>query len=124
MDAARSSTTSGGTESVLYAFQGGTDGELPLASLISDDAGNLYGTTSFGGTFGAGTVFEVSPAGQETVLYSFKGGTDGEIPFAGVVLDSERQSLRHDRIWRQRELQERQSGRRLRHRVQADAKGK
>jgi uncharacterized repeat protein (TIGR03803 family) len=74
-------------ESVLYAFQGNSDGMFPEGSLIADNAGNLYGTTSFGGTFGAGTVFELSPTGQETLLYSFKGGSDGENPEAGLVMD-------------------------------------
>jgi uncharacterized repeat protein (TIGR03803 family) len=79
--------TPGGTETTLYAFQGGTDGEIPLAGLIADSAGNLYGTTFMGGAHGAGTVFEVSPTGQETVLYSFKAGNDGANPEAGLVMD-------------------------------------
>src|SRR5450631_3911763 len=76
------------TESVLHSFaQNGTDGYNPYAGLAIDTAGNLYGTTNVGGASSAGTVFKVTPSGTETVLYSFKGGTDGCNPFdAGVVL--------------------------------------
>lgn len=77
-----------GTETVFYAFQGNGDGEFPLGGVMIDAAGNLYGTTSFGGMgCGCGTVFEVSPGGAETVLYSFKAGSDGETPEAGLVMD-------------------------------------
>jgi len=82
------------TESVLYAFTGGSDGATPNGGLIWDSAGNLYGTTGAGGTSGKGTVFELSPPAAgltdwtETVLHSFEGGTtDGENPLAGVVFD-------------------------------------
>jgi uncharacterized repeat protein (TIGR03803 family) len=64
------------SEVVLYTFTGGSDGASPVAGLIFDAAGNLYGTTSAGGTHGAGTIFELSPiAGSwtETILYSFTG---------------------------------------------------
>ncbi len=77
-----------GKETVLYSFQGGTDGDDPYASLIMDSAGNLYGTTRYGGTANFGTVFKVDPTGKETVLYSFQGGTDGEYPYAGLIMDS------------------------------------
>jgi uncharacterized repeat protein (TIGR03803 family) len=77
----------GGSESVLYAFQGGNDGMFPEGNLVADGSGNLYGTTSYGGAFGAGTVFEVSPNGHETILYSFRGGSDGANPEAGLVMD-------------------------------------
>jgi len=76
-----------GAETVLYSFAGGADGATPLAGLIRDEAGNLYGTTEFGGTSGSGTVFKVDPAGNETVLYSFTGGTDGGYPEAGLIRD-------------------------------------
>jgi len=78
-----------GAESVLYSFNGGTtDGDGPRAGLIMDSAGNLYGTTSAGGSSNDGTVFKLSPAGTETILYSFKGGTsDGAIPDSGVIAD-------------------------------------
>lgn len=79
--------TPDGTETVAYAFQGGSDGQFPEAGLIADGAGNLYGTTLLGGASGEGTVFEVSPTGQETVLYSFKGGNDGANPQAPLIMD-------------------------------------
>ena len=93
----------GGVEGVLYSFTGtGGDGADPLAGLVRDGAGNLYGTTASGGAFGLGTVFKVSaggasgdgivfkvsPAGKETVLHSFKGGKDGEYPYASVIRDA------------------------------------
>jgi len=88
----------GWTESVLYAFcslTGCTDGESPLAGpLVMDAAGNLYGTTIFGGAHrncngdGCGVVFKLDPGGKETVLHSFTGSTDGALPWAGVVLDA------------------------------------
>ena len=79
-----------GTESVLHSFAGGAaDGANPRAGLIVDGAGNLYGTTANSGAFGEGTVFEVSAAGTESVLYSFAGGaTDGARPRGSVILDS------------------------------------
>ena len=80
--------TPDGTESVLYAFQGGTDGWLPAAGVISNGAGGLYGTTQAGGGGGYGTVFEVTPGGSETVLYSFQPGSDGEDPVAALVMDN------------------------------------
>ena len=71
-----------GNYSVLYAFHGiHGDGADPLSGLVRDSAGNLYGTTQFGGTAGVGTVFKVTPAGKETVLYSFLGQPlDGALP--------------------------------------------
>jgi uncharacterized repeat protein (TIGR03803 family) len=71
----------------LYNFTGGSDGSLPLASLITDKAGNFYGTTLLGGTHGAGTVFKLSPKGVETTLYSFANGNDGFEPIGGLVAD-------------------------------------
>lgn len=56
--------------------------------MIRDSAGNLYGTTYSGGVRNAGVVYELSPTGQETVLYSFTGGADGGYPYAGVIRDS------------------------------------
>jgi uncharacterized repeat protein (TIGR03803 family) len=79
---------------VLHTFVGGKDGFSPTAGLVTDAAGNLYGTTIFGGGtgcggIGCGTVFELSPAGgwTETVLYRFTDGDDGSEPAGGVVLD-------------------------------------
>jgi uncharacterized repeat protein (TIGR03803 family) len=82
---------------VLHTFTGGNDGGNPLAGLIMDAAGNLYGTTRGGGTncLGCGTVFKLAPTGdgtwKETVLYNFcsvANCADGEQPFAGLVSDS------------------------------------
>lgn len=82
-----------GNETVLYAFQGGSDGNAPSGSLISDAQGNLYGTTTWGGgtgcsNLGCGSVFEIAPSGTETVLHPFTGGSDGEWPGGGVIADS------------------------------------
>jgi uncharacterized repeat protein (TIGR03803 family) len=77
-----------GTETVLHAFTG-PDGADPLAGVIRDAQGNLYGTTSIGGEYGRGTVFMLDTSGKETVLYSFKGGQDGESPVALLVRDAQ-----------------------------------
>jgi uncharacterized repeat protein (TIGR03803 family) len=78
---------SSGVETVLYSFSGGTDGGLPVAGLVLDQAGNLYGTSSKGGASGNGTVFRIRPSGEEKILYSFQGGTDGSLPSAALILD-------------------------------------
>jgi uncharacterized repeat protein (TIGR03803 family) len=80
------------SEQVLHAFNStvANDGGHPYDALIFDGAGNLYGTTFFGGLHGSGTVFELSPTlsgWQETQLYSFLGQLDGSNPTAGVVFD-------------------------------------
>jgi uncharacterized repeat protein (TIGR03803 family) len=86
------------SEKVLYTFTGGNDGGLPVAALIMDKSGNLYGTTAGGGNptcqsgLGCGTVFQLTPnsAGNwtEKVLYSFTGGSDGYDPQAALIADS------------------------------------
>jgi uncharacterized repeat protein (TIGR03803 family) len=92
-------TPSGGgyTESVVYSFAGGNDGAQPLDGLTFDTAGNLYGTTSAGGSTtacsgeGCGTVFKLTPSGSgytESVIYAFQGGNDGKNPNAGVAIDA------------------------------------
>jgi uncharacterized repeat protein (TIGR03803 family) len=80
-------------EKVLYAFKGGNDGQEPESGLTLDNSGNLYGTTLQGGVgtgclgnSGCGTVFRLTPEGQETVLHTFAGGTDGAYPYIGVVI--------------------------------------
>jgi uncharacterized repeat protein (TIGR03803 family) len=75
-----------GRETVLYSFKGGADGGEPLAALLRDGAGNLYGTTYLGGN-GTGTAFKVDESGNETVLYAFAGGTDGANPLCRLVID-------------------------------------
>src|SRR6266852_5806774 len=74
-----------GHETLLHSFTGTNgDGAQPVAGLIMDSAGNLYGTVAAS----AGTVFRLEPSGHETVLHSFTGSPDGEDPVAGVIMDS------------------------------------
>jgi uncharacterized repeat protein (TIGR03803 family) len=79
------------TETVLHQFSGVGDGAHPgYGNLTFDSAGNLYGTTVSGGAFGLGTVFELMPSNggwTESLLYSFAGGSDGDYPYSGVILD-------------------------------------
>jgi uncharacterized repeat protein (TIGR03803 family) len=79
---------SSGKETVLHNFSGGKDGSTPFCDLILDGAGTIYGTTSAGGTDGAGIIFKMDGKGHETVLYNFTGGADGGAPDAGVIRDS------------------------------------
>lgn len=76
-----------GHETVPHNFTGGVDGAEPYSGLLRDRDGNLYGTTFGGGSSGFGVVFQLDPAGNETVLYSFKGGADGSGPSAGLIMD-------------------------------------
>jgi uncharacterized repeat protein (TIGR03803 family) len=87
--------TADGAETVLHSFAGG-DGSGPIAGLVMDAQGNLYGTTSTGGITnpncaysGCGVVFEITPSGTETVLYSFTGGADGNYPIGGLARDTQ-----------------------------------
>ncbi|MFZ3328527.1 MAG: choice-of-anchor tandem repeat GloVer-containing protein, partial [Methylocella sp.] len=85
------------TETVLYTFcslSNCSDGAAPQAALIADKQGALYSTTVLGGSGGnRGTVFKLTPpskgrtAWTETVLYSFKGGSDGTNPGAALIAD-------------------------------------
>jgi uncharacterized repeat protein (TIGR03803 family) len=80
------------TEKILYSFKGGKDGATPWAGVVFDLAGNIYGTTTAGGKYGEGTVFElVAPVGtgsyKEKILWSFN-GTDGAGPTGSLILDS------------------------------------
>lgn len=77
-----------GTETVLYAFTGGTDGGEPYGGVTADGAGNLYGTAITGGnSAGLGVVFELRSGGAFKVLHTFEGESDGAWPEAGVSLD-------------------------------------
>jgi uncharacterized repeat protein (TIGR03803 family) len=76
-----------GKEKILHAFGATGDGINPTAGLIFGKNGNLYGTTGGGGSYGSGTVFSLSPNRTETLLYSFKGGTDGLHPNVNLLLD-------------------------------------
>jgi len=79
-------------EKVLHTFTYGKEGANPVAPLIIDAAGNLYGTSRIGGPYNAGTVFELIPKSSgrwtERILYSFKWGADGAQPQAALTLDS------------------------------------
>jgi uncharacterized repeat protein (TIGR03803 family) len=78
------------SSTLLYSFQGLADGADPKAPLVFDAAGNLYGTVTQDA--GEGGVFELSPSGSgswiDSTVLAFE-GTDGSIPYAGLVLDSE-----------------------------------
>ncbi|HEY3778975.1 MAG TPA: choice-of-anchor tandem repeat GloVer-containing protein [Rhizomicrobium sp.] len=74
-----------GTETVLHAFTGGSDGSQPIGDLVIDKEGNLYGTTDSGGAGYEGVVFKLTPDGTETVLHAFNGG-DGDSPVGGLIL--------------------------------------
>jgi uncharacterized repeat protein (TIGR03803 family) len=77
------------TETVLHNFAAPLpQGANPLAGVIRDNAGNLYGTAGHGGTANSGVVYKVNTSGQVIVLYSFTGGADGAYPTAGVIADS------------------------------------
>jgi uncharacterized repeat protein (TIGR03803 family) len=85
------------TEQTLYEFQAGNDGSQPESGVIADNAGNLYGTTQYGGGGtgtdcfnGCGIVYEVSPNGPgwtEHILHVFQEASDGAFPVGGLVLD-------------------------------------
>ncbi|HWY16794.1 MAG TPA: choice-of-anchor tandem repeat GloVer-containing protein [Rhizomicrobium sp.] len=73
----------------IYSFQGGSDGSVPLGGVIADKAGNLYGTTSGGGTHNGGVVFSIDTHGKENVLYNFCSSlncADGESPAGSLLL--------------------------------------
>lgn len=85
--------TTGWTATVLHTFAGGADGINPVAPVVFDGLGNLYGDTYNGGTDGKGIVFKLSPQTtgpwKEQILHTFIGGpTDGNQPYiGGVTLD-------------------------------------
>ena len=77
-------------ETVLHSFgSSGSDGMEPLAGLVSDLQGNLYGTTLLGGSNDVGTVYKITPGGTETVIYNFSGEMDGAGPSAGMIFDAQ-----------------------------------
>src|SRR5215469_8594797 len=92
------------TNTIIHSFQGNSDGDIASSGLISDSAGNLYGVTEFGGTgtctlggqvTGCGVDYEMTPPQKrggtwaESVIYSFKGSSDGDYPFGNLLMDSE-----------------------------------
>ena len=76
-----------GKETVLYSFQGGADGALPVAGLIRGAEGELYGATVEGGAAGHGTIFKLDATGTEIVLHHFK-SADGSYPDASLLRDA------------------------------------
>jgi uncharacterized repeat protein (TIGR03803 family) len=84
------SVSTTGEKKTLYNFRGGSDGAFPIGGLIDVD-GTLYGTTGYGGGstcnygLGCGTVYSVTTAGVETVLYPFLGGSDGAHPASSLI---------------------------------------
>jgi len=81
-----------GRKTTLYEFTGMEDGANPDGGLVRDSAGNLYGTTYYGGSTaclgGCGVVFRLDPSGKETVLFTFTGGSDGGSPLGSLVRDA------------------------------------
>ena len=75
----------------LYKFKGGKDGNQPIAGVVFDNAGNLYGTTQLGGSYGHGTVFQLKPSAsgwKKTMLHSFT-GKDGSNPYGDLMVDAQ-----------------------------------
>jgi uncharacterized repeat protein (TIGR03803 family) len=86
--------TPAGVETVLHSFNandsGFGDAFDPSAGLIQGSDGNFYGTSTKGGAYNAGTVFKITPAGVESILYSFKGiNGDGAVPYANLILGND-----------------------------------
>ena len=73
---------------LLHSFTGNPDGANPNGGLIRDSAGNLYGTSVWGGAFNWGTAFKLDKTGKEALPYSFTGGADGAQPFGGLIRDA------------------------------------
>lgn len=73
-------------QSTLFSFNG-ANGNIPAAGVVRDSAGNLYGTTFYGG-LGSGVVFKLEPSGKETTLHKFTCGSDGCSSSAPLILDS------------------------------------
>ena len=85
-----SPSNGGWTETVLYRFQGSPDGATPYAGVVFDHAGNLWGTTAFGGSYSNGTVYQLVPSGSgwtKSVVHNFLGGSDGANPYDGLIVD-------------------------------------
>jgi uncharacterized repeat protein (TIGR03803 family) len=82
----------GWTHQSLYSLVGGAgDGEIPYGGVVLDSAGNLYGTTYYGGQYNGGVVFELSPGlggWTETLLHQFTNGADGGNPTSALVIDT------------------------------------
>ena len=85
------SLASAQTETVLHTFTNGSDGGYPQQSALLPLGGSFYGVTLFGGQNSFGTIFQLSQDSsgnwQETVLYSFTGGSDGQYPLGALIAD-------------------------------------
>ncbi len=81
--------TTNGALTVLQSLTNTTSGSHPLAGLALGTNGNFYGTTYQGGSSGEGAVFQMTPAGSATLLYSFTNGVDGSYPSAGLIEGSD-----------------------------------
>ncbi len=80
---------SGWTQTVLYSFQNGNDGEYPAGGVVLDQSGNLYGATPYGGENRGGTVYELTPSGGDytfNVLYGLSGGGG---PYSSLTIDND-----------------------------------
>jgi uncharacterized repeat protein (TIGR03803 family) len=77
--------TAAGAFTNIYSFTGGVDGNGPIGGLAQGTDGNFYGLTPFGGAFGKGNVFRITPGGMLTSLYSFSGGSDGYAPAGALI---------------------------------------
>ena len=79
------------TETILHVFDG-RDGATPVGGVVLDGAGNIYGTTAYGGTGGTGVAYELrkteNRTWKEAILYNFQGGSDGSTPLSSLVFDS------------------------------------
>jgi uncharacterized repeat protein (TIGR03803 family) len=87
-------SSGGWTQSVLYSFKGGTDGQFPTGGVVFDTLGNLYGTTQYGGnkSCSCGTVFKLALNSHggwtKSTLHRFNGNIDGASPAAALIFDS------------------------------------
>jgi len=81
--------TPSGSLTTLYTFTGANDGGKPLGGLTLGNDGNFYGTTNSGGSGGGGTIFQISPAGVLTTIYTFTGAANGSLPQGTLVLASD-----------------------------------
>src|SRR5688572_27483501 len=82
-----SSPSAQGTFQDLHVFGSG-EGSVALGALVQTSDGNLYGTTQSGGGFNHGTIYQVTPSGTVSVVYAFTGTSDGGLPVAGLVADT------------------------------------
>lgn len=83
--------SSGFTERVLYRFKGSPDGWEPIGPPVVARDGSILGVTSYGGTYNSGTIFRLMPREsgyKESIVYSFPGGSGGNLPQAGLTIDA------------------------------------